>query len=39
MDKKTIQTIQVISAATTIVLGVIQINNYLQERKRIEDKK
>jgi len=37
MSDKAIRNIQLISAATTVVLGVIQISQYLKERKKIEN--
>ena len=36
MSDKAIRNIQLISAATTVVLGVIQISQYLKERKKLE---
>jgi len=36
MSDKMIRNIQLISAATTVVLGVIQISNYYKESKKQE---
>ena len=37
MNDKTIQYIQIISAVTTVALGVIQITQYLKERKKLKN--
>jgi len=37
MSDKAIRNIQVINAATMVVLGVIQISQYLKEQEKIEN--